>query len=66
MKNGYNESRCGAQIDALYECCSAMYAREGLAAKNVCCPKEALLILKMRQREAEKTTGAEMRETRLR
>ncbi|KAF8542048.1 hypothetical protein BDD12DRAFT_826493 [Trichophaea hybrida] len=66
QKNGYNESRCGAQIDALYECCSEMYKREGLASKNVCCPKESLLKLKMKQRAEEKATGAEVQKTRRR
>lgn len=66
QKNGYNESRCGALIDALYECCSEMYKREGLAAKNVCCPQESLLKLKLKQRADEKATGAEIQETRRR
>ncbi|KAI5786737.1 hypothetical protein FPQ18DRAFT_234954, partial [Pyronema domesticum] len=54
QKNQYDESKCGALIDALYECCSAMYEREGLAEKNVCCPKESLLRLKIKQRADEK------------
>jgi hypothetical protein len=43
-----------------------MYEREGLAEKNVCCPKESLLRLKIKQRADEKATGAKMMETRWR
>jgi hypothetical protein len=66
QKNGYDESKCAAQIDALYECCTEMYKREGLAEKNVCCPKESLLRLKIKQRTEDKGPGAEIRETRRR
>ncbi|KAA8894087.1 hypothetical protein FN846DRAFT_975990 [Sphaerosporella brunnea] len=66
QRNGYNESKCGAEIDALYECCIEMYKHEGLAEKNVCCPKKPLLELKVKQRAAEKGTGAELMETRRR
>jgi hypothetical protein len=66
QRNGYNESKCGAEIDALYECCTEMYKREGLAEKNVCCPQRSLLDFKVKQRAAEKATGAELKETRRR
>jgi hypothetical protein len=66
QRNGYDESKCGAEIDALYECCTEMYKREGLAEKNVCCPKQSLLEFKVKQRAAEKATGAELKETRRR
>jgi hypothetical protein len=43
-----------------------MYKREGLAEKNVCCPQRSLLDFKVKQRAAEKATGAELKETRRR
>ncbi|RPA77888.1 DUF1903-domain-containing protein [Ascobolus immersus RN42] len=54
QKNNYDESKCSKQIDRLYECCSAFYARNGSDAKSVCCPLESLLKLKIQQREEEK------------
>lgn len=56
-RNQYNESRCTEVIDALYDCCAAMYQRQGLAEKNVCCPKRPLLELKMKQRAQERGHG---------
>ncbi|TGZ84471.1 DUF1903-domain-containing protein [Ascodesmis nigricans] len=56
-RNQYNEARCTEVIDALYDCCAAMYQREGLAEKNVCCPKRPLLELKMKQRAQERGFG---------
>ena len=52
-KNGYNEAKCQAQIDALYECCNAFYQANGDDAKTVSCPKAGLLRLKMKQRAQE-------------
>ncbi|TVY90514.1 Cx9C motif-containing protein, mitochondrial [Lachnellula willkommii] len=52
-KNSYQESKCQAQIDALYECCNSFYARNGDEAKSVCCPQASLLRLKMKQRAEE-------------
>ncbi|TVY51155.1 Cx9C motif-containing protein 4, mitochondrial, partial [Lachnellula cervina] len=52
-KNSYQESKCQAQIDALYECCNSFYARNGDEAKSVCCPQASLLRLKIKQRAAE-------------
>ncbi|KAJ5677150.1 uncharacterized protein N7477_002783 [Penicillium maclennaniae] len=49
-KNGYNEAKCQAQIDALYECCNAFYQERGDHASVVSCPKATLLRLKMKQR----------------
>ncbi|KAJ5127167.1 hypothetical protein N7448_007946 [Penicillium atrosanguineum] len=49
-KNGYNEAKCQAQIDALYECCNAFYQERGDHASVVSCPKAGLLRLKMKQR----------------
>jgi len=66
QKNGYNEARCSALIDALYECCTEMYKRKGLAEKNVCCPQKSLLELKIKQRADEKATGAEILATKRR
>jgi hypothetical protein len=66
QKNGYNEARCSALIDALYECCTEMYKRKELAEKNVCCPQKSLLELKIKQRADEKATGAEMLATKRR
>jgi len=53
-------------IDALYECCTEMYKRKGLAEKNVCCPQKSLLELKIKQRADEKATGAEILATKRR
>ncbi|KEQ64669.1 DUF1903-domain-containing protein [Aureobasidium melanogenum CBS 110374] len=50
QKNGYDESKCQKQIDALYECCNAFYEKNGDSASTVSCPKAGLLRLKMRQR----------------
>jgi len=52
-KNNYNEGKCQSQIDALYECCNAFYAKNGENASTVGCPKASLLRLKMRQRAQE-------------
>lgn len=52
-KNGYQESRCQAQIDALYDCCNAFYQEQGDDASTVSCPKARLLRLKMAQRAQE-------------
>jgi hypothetical protein len=49
-KNGYNEDKCQAQVDALYECCNAFYQQRGDDASVVSCPKASLLRLKMKQR----------------
>jgi hypothetical protein len=49
-KNSYNESKCQSQVDALYECCNAFYAKNGDDAKSVSCPKAGLLRLKMKQK----------------
>ncbi|KZZ97988.1 mtcp1 [Ascosphaera apis ARSEF 7405] len=49
-KNGFQESKCQAQVDALYECCKAFYEAKGDDAKTVSCPKPDLLRLKMKQR----------------
>ncbi|KAJ5286328.1 hypothetical protein N7524_001634 [Penicillium chrysogenum] len=50
MKNSFNEDKCQAQIDALYECCNAFYQERGDQASTVSCPKANLLRLKMKQR----------------
>jgi hypothetical protein len=52
-KNSYNEAKCTAQVDALYECCNAFYEKNGDDAKTVSCPKANLLKLKMMQRMRE-------------
>lgn len=52
-KNSYNEAKCRSQVNALYECCNAFYARNGEKASTVSCPKASLLRLKMRQRAEE-------------
>ncbi|KAJ5553197.1 hypothetical protein N7494_002575 [Penicillium frequentans] len=49
-KNSWQEEKCQAQIDALYECCNAFYQERGDQASVVSCPKANLLRLKMRQR----------------
>ncbi|KAL5349408.1 Cx9C motif-containing protein 4, mitochondrial [Pseudogymnoascus australis] len=54
QKNNYDESKCKAEIDALYECCNAFYEKNGDTAKTVSCPKANLLRLKMRQLAQEK------------
>ncbi|KAL2029368.1 hypothetical protein D6C90_09935 [Aureobasidium pullulans] len=43
QKNGYDESKCQKQIDALYECCNAFYEKNGDSASTVSCPKAGLL-----------------------
>lgn len=50
-KNSYNESKCVAQVDALYECCNAFYEKFGDNAKTASCPKPSLLRLKMKQKQ---------------
>lgn len=55
--NGYDESRCSALIDALYACCERFYAANkanGTDERTVCCPRPALLALKMQQRRESK------------
>jgi hypothetical protein len=49
-KNSFNEDKCQAQIDALYECCNAFYQEQGDQASTLSCPKANLLRLKMKQR----------------
>ncbi|KAI5780526.1 hypothetical protein EDC01DRAFT_620453 [Geopyxis carbonaria] len=66
QKNHYNEARCSAQIDALYDCCTEMYKREGLAAKNICCPKKNLLELKLKQRAQAGSSEAQLQSTKMR
>ncbi|RPA96949.1 DUF1903-domain-containing protein [Choiromyces venosus 120613-1] len=67
VRNNYNESRCTDLIDALYDCCSELYKRDGPGANSTCCPKESLLKLKMKQRAEEKgSRGAEVHQTRRR
>ncbi|EGZ77643.1 DUF1903-domain-containing protein [Neurospora hispaniola] len=50
-RNGFDESKCQKQIDALYECCNAFYEKNGESASTVSCPKASLLRLKMEQRK---------------
>ncbi|CRL22155.1 MTCP1 [Penicillium camemberti] len=50
QKNSFNEDKCQAQIDALYECCNAFYQVQGDQASTLSCPKANLLRLKMKQR----------------
>ncbi|TIA53527.1 hypothetical protein D6C83_04356, partial [Aureobasidium pullulans] len=62
QKNGYDESKCQKQIDALYECCNAFYEKNGDSAstkirnslhREILCLLTLLrsfLRLKMRQR----------------
>ncbi|PLB37472.1 uncharacterized protein BDW47DRAFT_107106 [Aspergillus candidus] len=49
-KNSFNEDKCQAQIDALYECCNAFYQERGDHGQTPSCPKASLLRLKMKQR----------------
>lgn len=49
-KNSFNEDKCQAQIDALYECCNAFYQERGEQGQTPSCPKASLLRLKMKQR----------------
>lgn len=56
QKNNYDESKCKAEIDALYECCNAFYEKNGDTAKTVSCPKANLLRLKMKQLAQEKVS----------
>ncbi|KAK4143282.1 Cx9C motif-containing protein 4, mitochondrial [Dichotomopilus funicola] len=49
-KNGYNEAKCTKLVEALYQCCSAFYEKNGDGATTVSCPKPDLLRLKMEQR----------------
>ncbi|AGO13000.1 AaceriAFL165Wp [[Ashbya] aceris (nom. inval.)] len=37
-RNGYEEGRCAAAVDALYTCCAQFYEREGREARSACCP----------------------------
>ncbi|KAI5810122.1 hypothetical protein DFH27DRAFT_538226 [Peziza echinospora] len=50
QKNQYDEQKCTKLVDALYECCAALYAINGDDTKSVCCPKPSLLRIKMEQR----------------
>ncbi|ESA43998.1 DUF1903-domain-containing protein [Neurospora crassa] len=50
-RNGFDESKCQKQIDALYECCNAFYEKNSESASTVSCPKASLLRLKMEQRK---------------
>ncbi|TVY83388.1 Cx9C motif-containing protein [Lachnellula suecica] len=52
-KHSYNESKCRAQVDALYDCCNSFYSRYGDEAKSASCPQANLLRLKMKQRTEE-------------
>lgn len=52
-KHSYNEDKCRAQVDALYECCNAMYEQRGDKAQSASCPKATLLRLKLKQRAQE-------------
>ncbi|KAF3917120.1 hypothetical protein ABW20_dc0106332 [Dactylellina cionopaga] len=54
QKNGYDESKCQQQIDALYACCAEFYQQKGRDATSVSCPKPNLLDLKIKQRQEEK------------
>lgn len=56
-KNHFDESKCRAEIDALYACCNSFYQREGDNAKSVCCPRPDLLRLKIQQLAEEKTAA---------
>lgn len=49
-KNSYQEAKCRAQVDRLYECCHKFYQQNGDEAKSVSCPKASLLRLKLEQR----------------
>jgi hypothetical protein len=49
-KNSYQEDKCRAEVDALYECCNRFYHEKGDDAKTLSCPKATLLRLKMEQR----------------
>lgn len=53
-KNSFNQEKCQAQIDALYDCCNAFYKERGEDAKTPSCPKPSLLKLKLKQREEGK------------
>lgn len=53
-KNSYNEEKCQAQVDALYECCRAFYESNGDRSRTASCPKPDLLRVKLEQR-GEKT-----------
>ncbi len=52
-KNSYQEEKCTAQVDALYECCNAFYQKHGDAGKTLSCPKASLLRFKMKQRQQD-------------
>ncbi|KAI1268821.1 DUF1903-domain-containing protein [Xylariaceae sp. FL1019] len=53
-KNGYNEAKCEHLVDALYECCNALYQQRGDGATSASCPKPSTLRLKLKQREESK------------
>ncbi|ODQ63250.1 Cx9C motif-containing protein 4, mitochondrial [Nadsonia fulvescens var. elongata DSM 6958] len=64
QKNNYNEAKCTALIDALYDCCARFYNDNGLEAKSVTCPRPELLKLKIEQRGRE-SVDAKILETKL-
>lgn len=47
MRFNYQESRCEATINKLYECCEQMYRRDGEDARASACPKPDVLKLKL-------------------
>ena len=51
QRHSFQEKACQQQIDDLYACCNAFYARQGDDAKSESCPKSNLLRLKIKQRE---------------
>lgn len=53
-KNNYNETKCKAQVEALYDCCNAFYEKNGDEGQTVSCPKAGLLRLKMKQLAQER------------
>ncbi|KAJ6259524.1 hypothetical protein Dda_5161 [Drechslerella dactyloides] len=57
QKNGFDESKCQQQIDALYACCAEFYRLRGRDARSVSCPKPNLLDLKIKQRKEERESG---------
>ncbi|KAI5294472.1 Cx9C motif-containing protein 4, mitochondrial [Ascosphaera acerosa] len=57
-KHSFQESKCQAQIDALYECCRLFYEVKGDDARTVSCPKPDLLRLKLQQRAAAAAAAA--------
>ncbi|KAK9456907.1 hypothetical protein V1511DRAFT_495650 [Dipodascopsis uninucleata] len=64
QRSQYNERRCTAAIDSLYECCRKMYEQDP-SARAIACPKPDLLKLKLEQRAKEKI-DAELHKTNYR